>query len=69
MNEDIINIELTQEQFNHVKSILAQSKPSRTRLTQEEKGMIRYMCNNWLEDYSGDEEDDKLINSILKKLA
>jgi len=69
MNEDIINIELTQEQFNHVKSILAQSKPSRTRLTQEEKGMIRYMCNKWLEDYSGDEEDDKLINSILKKLA
>lgn len=40
MTEQTISVELTQEQFNHVRTILAQAKPSRTRLTQDEKNFI-----------------------------
>ena len=68
MAEQTRTLELTQTQYKHIQSILNQDKPSKTRLSQEEKGMIRYMCNKWLEDYSGDEQDDKVIRSIIKKL-
>jgi len=66
--EQKMTIELSYEDYKHIKSLLAQSKPSRTRLTQEEKGMILFMCNRWLEEFSGDVQDDKLIESIKKKL-
>lgn len=66
--DSLINIELTLEQFNHVKQILTQSKPSRTRLTQEEKNHIIYMSQRWLEGYCSDMKDDSLCESIIKKL-
>ena len=61
-------LELTEQQIKYVQSVLHQDKPSRTRLTSEEKGMIVFMCRKWLEDYCGNVEDDKLIKSIIKKL-
>jgi hypothetical protein len=69
MEEEIVNIELTQAQFNHIRDLLAQTKPSRTRLTQEEKGLIRLLCNKWSKSYDSDLKEEKLIESILKKLV
>jgi hypothetical protein len=78
MTEEKINVELTQEQFNHVRTILAQSKPSKTRLSREEKGFILQLLDHESDALcSYDDDDDKdehyydrqrLVDSIMKKL-
>jgi hypothetical protein len=67
MSQDTINIELTLDQFNHVKNILAQSKPSRTRLTREEKNFIIYVLEGFLEDHPYSDESG-MLDTIKKKL-
>ncbi len=52
MTEQTISVELTQEQFNHVRTILAQAKPSRTRLSQEEKHTICTILKNIINELS-----------------
>jgi hypothetical protein len=40
MTEQKISVELTESQYKHIQSILQQDKPSKTRLTREEKDFI-----------------------------
>jgi len=78
MSEQTISVELTQEQFNHVRTILAQAKPSRTRLTQDEKNFILALIQCDEEALSEADEQDlqdkhfqwriKNQESIRKKL-
>lgn len=68
MTQEKISIELTQEQFNHVKAILKQDKPSRTTLTREEKNHILWFMDIVDEDHSGHAYSD-VMKSIRKKLV
>ena len=68
MAEKTMTVELTESQYLHIQSILKMNKPSRTRLTQNEKNMIYMMAREWRTSFSVDEEEDKLVDSILKKL-
>jgi 16S rRNA U1498 N3-methylase RsmE len=66
--EQTRTIEITQSQYQHLKEVMAMDKPSRTRLTQQEKSMIRHMCSNFSQMFSIDTEQEQLLQSILKKL-
>jgi hypothetical protein len=75
--EQTMTIEITQSQYKHIKEVLAMDKPSRTRLTQEEKGYILLLLSHECDamaGYSDDDKDDyffdrqRNINSIRKKL-
>jgi hypothetical protein len=78
MTQETVNIELTLDQFNHVKNILAQSKPSRTRLSREEKGFILQLLNHESDalcSYTDDDDKDehyydrqRLVDSVRNKL-
>lgn len=65
--EQTRTIEITQSQYKHLKEVMAMSKPSRTRLTIQEKSMIRYLCNHYLEETDQSDTID-VVRSILKKL-
>jgi hypothetical protein len=68
ITKETMTIELTYEQYKHIQSILNQDKPSRTRLTRDEKDMINLMCNRWDQSFSTTKEEDKLIKSIKLKI-
>ena len=64
-------LELTDKQILHVQSLLNQDKPSRTRLTSEEKKYLAYIVDLWyneLEEAGGTTKEIKLTESIIKKL-
>ena len=65
--EQKMTIELSYEQYKHIQSILKQDKPSRTRLTQEEKQFIVNTLYYFLEDHPY-ADDCGLARSITKKL-
>jgi hypothetical protein len=66
--EKTMTVELTESQYLHIKSILSMNKPSKTRLTQDEKDMIYLMARNWQDAYSTNDYEDELLESIRKKL-
>jgi hypothetical protein len=75
--EQTRTIEITQSQYKHLKEVLAMDKPSRTRLTKEEKGYILLLLSHECDamaGYSDDDKDDHFfdrqrnIDSIRKKL-
>jgi 16S rRNA U1498 N3-methylase RsmE len=66
--EQTRTIEITETQYNHLKEVMEMDKPSKTRLTQQEKSMIRHMCSNWTQMFSTDTEQEQLLQNILKKL-
>ena len=68
MAEQTRTIELTETQYKHIQEVLAMDKPSKTRLTQQEKDMIHHMCSNWSQMFDEDEETTKLIQGIKNKL-
>lgn len=68
VKEKTMTVEITESQYNHIQEVLKMNKPSRTRLTQSEKNMIYLMASNWQGSFSTDEEEDKLLESIRKKL-
>ena len=65
--EQKMTIELSYEDYKHIKLLLAQSKPSRTRLTEQEKGFITYCLNHFLEEHPY-ADDCNLAKNIIKKL-
>jgi hypothetical protein len=73
MAEQTISIELTQTQYKHIKEVLATDKPSRTRLTQDDKKTLIYLCKKLIRDIEFKEDttekDLDKINSIIKKLS
>lgn len=62
-----MTIELSYEQYKHIQEVLKMNKPSRTRLTQDEKSMISMICHTFLEDHPYTDDCD-LVRSIIKKL-
>lgn len=66
--EKTMTVELTYEQYKHITNILNQNKPSRTRLTKDEKGMIMIMASEWQSTFSTTTYEDELLASIRKKL-
>ena len=77
MTQETINIELTLDQFNHVKRILAQSKPSKTRLLRDEKNFILQLLDHEsdalmsYDDHNKDElyyDRQRYVDIIRKKL-
>ena len=65
----MVNLELTDEQVKHVQLLLQQDKPSRTRLTSDEKNMIIHMCSKWHEVFPTTDEDDMLLKIIINKMS
>jgi hypothetical protein len=68
MAEQTITIEVTKSQYEHYQSVMTMDKPSRTRLTRDEKSMIHLICTKFLNDYDNGTEYDKLIQSIINKM-
>jgi hypothetical protein len=77
MTEQTISVELTESQYKHIQSILKQDKPSRTRLSQEEKNYILTLLSHECDAMAGYDDDNKdehyydrqrNIDSIRKKL-
>lgn len=68
MTEQTISVELTESQYLHIQAILKQDKPSKTRLTREEKGFIRYCMNHFLEEHPY-ADDSSMAETIIKKLS
>ena len=77
MTEEKINVELTKSQYLHIQSILKQDKPSRTRLSRDEKDYILTLLSHEVEAMSGYSDKDKdehyyyrqrNVDSIRKKL-
>lgn len=66
--EQTISVELTESQYLHIQSILKQDKPSKTRLSREEKEMILHMCKKWNNLCSTEDYEDDLLKSIKNKL-
>jgi len=79
MTEQTISVELTESQYLHIQSILKQDKPSRTRLSREEKGFILQLLDHESDalcSYNDDDDKDehyydrqRLVDIIKKKLA
>jgi hypothetical protein len=67
MTEQTMSVELTESQYLHIQSILKQDKPSKTRLSQDEKQFIIYTLKHFLEDHPYSDEQG-LAESIIKKL-
>lgn len=77
MTEQTISVELTESQYKHIQSILNQDKPSKTRLSREEKGFILQLLDHESDALCSYDDDDKdehyydrqrLVDSIRKKL-
>lgn len=66
--EQKITLEVTETQYKHIQEVLAMNKPSKTRLTQQEKDMIHHMCSNWSQMFDEDEDTIELIKTIKKKV-
>ena len=75
--EKTMLVELTESQYLHIQSILKQDKPSRTRLSREEKNYILQLLSHEedaLCSYDNDDDKDehyydrqRNIDSIRKK--
>lgn len=72
MAEQKITIEVTESQYKHYQAVMAMDKPSRTRLTQNEKKTLIYLCKGLIKDIEFKEYTTKKhlddINNIIKKL-
>ena len=59
MTEEKMSVELTKSQYLHIQSILKQDKPSRTRLSRDEKDYILTLLSHEVDAMSGYSDNDK----------
>lgn len=75
ITEQKITVELTEEQYVHIQQLLKMDKPSKTKLTREEKGYIITALVHEQQAIDYDNQDDltkwrlKIIDSIVRKLS
>jgi hypothetical protein len=65
--EQKMTMELSYEQYKHIQEVLKQDKPSRTKLSRDEKDFITYCLNSFLSEHPYADEDN-LAKNIIKKL-
>ena len=59
VEEKTMSVELTKSQYLHIQSILKQDKPSKTRLSRDEKNYILTLLDHEVDAMSGYSDKDK----------